>query len=169
MPRPDLSRVPEYYHRYIAQTEGDDLNTILKKQAITFTNFLQNIPAAKQDYRYGPDKWTIKEVLQHIIDTERVFAFRALCISRGEQQPIPGFDEDEYAKNAHCTNRKWTDMIEEFQAIRRSTEFLFSSLNEAQLENTGIASGKPVYVLGIGFITAGHVAHHEAILKERYL
>jgi hypothetical protein len=169
MPRPDLSRVPDYFHRYIAQTEGDDLNEILKKQAITFTSFLQNIPAGKYDYRYGPDKWTVKEVLQHIIDTERVFAYRALCIARGEQQPLPGFNEDDYAKNAPCADRKWSDMIEEFQAIRRSTELLFNSLDAARLEHSGIASGKPVYVLGIGFILAGHVAHHVAILKERYL
>lgn len=169
MPRPDLTRVPEYYHRYINQAEGDDLNTILKKQSISFFNFLQNIPVSKIDYRYGPDKWSVKEVLQHIIDTERVFTYRALCIARGEQQPLPGFNENEYAENAPCAHREWTEMNEEFKAVRRSTEILIGSLDEKALDRTGISSGKPVYVLGIGFMIPGHVEHHLKILKERYL
>ncbi len=169
MPRPDLSRVPVYYHNYISKVEGDDINEILSKQAISMADFLLNIPAEKRDYRYGPDKWTVKEVLQHMMDTERVFAYRALCFARGEQQPLPGFDENLYAGNSQCTNRKWTDMMEEFRAIRRSTEILFASFNNTQLEATGTASGWPVYVLGIGFLVAGHVQHHLNIIQERYL
>lgn len=169
MPRPDLNRVPEYYHKYIELVEGDDLIASLKKQAITFSDFLQHIPEEKTGFRYAPGKWTIKEVLQHIMDTERVFAYRALCFARGEQQPLPGFDENAFAENALCTNRAWKDMISEFQALRRSSEFLFSSMDPSKLEATGIASGKPVYVLGIGFMLAGHVTHHWKILKERYL
>lgn len=168
MPRPDLSRVPVFYHKYIAQVEGDDLNEILSKQAITFTAYLHDLPAEKRDFRYGPDKWTIREVVQHIMDAERVFAYRALCIARGEQQPLPGFDENLYADNAQCSNRKWTDMSEEFRAIRRSTEIMFASFNDNQLEAAGTASGWPVYVLGIGYMTAGHAQHHLNILRERY-
>lgn len=168
MPRPELSRVPEFYHKYIAQVEGDDLNEILRKQGITLAAYLDNLPEEKRDYRYGPDKWTIREVLQHIMDAERVFAYRALCIARGEQQSLPGFDENMYADNASCGNRKWSDMMEEFRAIRRSSELLFASFSEKQLEATGTANKWPVYVLGIGFMTAGHAQHHLNILKERY-
>lgn len=168
MPRPELDRVPEFYHKYIAQVEGDDLNEVLRKQGITLAAYLDNLPAEKRDYKYGPDKWTIREVLQHIMDAERVFAYRALCIARGEQQSLPGFDENQYADNAACSNRKWSDMMEEFRAIRRSTELLFASFSETQLQATGTANKWPVYVLGIGFMTAGHAQHHLNILKERY-
>lgn len=169
MARPDLSRVPEWYHRYIALVKGDDLMTVLKKQSITFSEFMQQLPAEKRDYRYGPDKWTIKEVLQHILDAERVFAYRALCIARGEKQPLPGFDENSYAARSKAGTRKWEDMLEEFRATRRSNEILFASFDETQLETTGTASGWPVYVMGIGFIIAGHLEHHLNIIKERYL
>jgi len=169
MPRPDISRVPAWYHNYIAQVEGDDLNAILKKQAISFSDFLQLIPAEKRDYRYGPDKWTIREVILHILDAERVFAYRALCIARGEQQALPGFDENSYVTNSKAGSRKWADLQDEFRAVRRSTEILFASFDEEQLEATGTASGWPVYVRGIGFIIAGHLQHHLTILKERYL
>jgi DinB superfamily len=158
-----------FYHKYIAQVEGDEINEILSKQAITILAFLNELPAEKRDYRYRPDKWTIREVLQHIMDAERVFAYRALCIARGEQQPLPGFDENMYADKAQCTNRKWSEMTEEFRAIRRSTEILFASFNESQLDATGTASGWPVYVMGIGYLTAGHAQHHLNILHERYL
>ncbi len=169
MPRPELSRVPVFYHKYIEQVDGDDLNEILSKQSIMFTSFLNELPKEKRDYRYGPDKWTIREVVQHIMDAERVFAYRALCIARGEKQSLPGFDENQYADNALCANRKWTDMTDEFRAIRRSTELLFASFNTAQLEATGTANNWPVYVLGIGYMTAGHAQHHLNIIRERYL
>lgn len=169
MARPDLSRVPEWFHRYIAQVEGDDLLPELTQQQSSFIQFLENLPADKRDYRYGPDKWTIKEVLQHIIDTERVFDYRALCIARGEQQSLPGFDENEYAANSKAQKRNWNDMLEEFKAVRRSTEIMFASFDNEQLEAAGISNKNPIYVLAIGFIIAGHVTHHLNVIKERYL
>ncbi|MBL7724720.1 MAG: DinB family protein [Chitinophagaceae bacterium] len=169
MARPDLSRVPEWFHRYIAQVEGDDLLPVLIQQQSSFVQFLENLPADKIDYRYGPDKWTIKEVLQHIIDAERVFLYRALCIARGEKQSLPGFDENEYAANSKAHNRNWNDMLEEFKAVRRSSEILFASFDNEQLEATGISNKNPIYVLAIGFIIAGHLTHHLNIIKERYL
>ena len=169
MARPDLSRVPEWFHGYIAQVEGDNLLPALTQQHSTFVQFLENLPVEKREYRYGQDKWTIKEVLQHIIDAERVFAYRALCIARGEQQSLPGFDENEYAARSKAQMRNWDDMLEEFKAVRRSTEILFSSFDNEQLETAGISNGKQVYVLGIGFIIAGHLTHHLNIIKERYL
>ncbi len=169
MPRPDLNRVPEYYHRYIEQLNGDDLVPALSQQANEFQKFLENIPTDKIDYRYAEDKWSIREVLQHIIDAERVFAYRALCFARKDQNSLPGFDEEDYARNAKADNRSWTEMLAEFRVVRQSTEILFSSFDNEQLETSGIANGKSVYVLAIGYILAGHANHHKRVLEERYL
>ncbi len=169
MPRPDLSRVPEYYHKYINQVEGDDLANIFKEQTCSFLEFLDELPKKKRNYRYAEDKWSIKEVLQHIIDAERVFAYRALCFARKDSTPLPSFDENNYAASAKVENRKWKDLLKEFKAVRTSTEILFNSFDDEQLDATGTASGKPVYVLAIGYIIAGHANHHIRVTKERYL
>lgn len=169
MPRPDLARIPEYYHRYINQVPEKDLMPALSDQKGNFIKLLKKIPVEKRSYRYAKGKWTIKEVLQHIIDTERVFAYRALCIARKDAAHFPSFDEDAYAANAKTAKRNWDDMVEEFKVVRRSTELLFASFDRQQLDTDGIASGRSMYVLGIGFIIAGHLTHHETILKERYL
>ena len=169
MPRPDLTRVPEYYHKYINQVEGDDLCKIFKEQSCSLLEFLDEIPKKKRNYRYAEDKWTIKEILQHIIDAERVFAYRALCFARKDSTPLPSFDENNYAASAKAENRKWKELVKEFKAVRESTEILFNSFDDEQLNSSGVASGKPIYVLGIGYIVAGHVNHHCQIIKERYL
>lgn len=169
MPRPDLSRVTAFYHRYINLVKEDDLVTALKKQSDSFPGFLASIPAAKREYRYAEGKWTVKEMLQHIIDTERIFAYRGLCIARKEQASLPGFDENEYADNSKAGSRSWDDLVEEFKVTRRSNEILFSSFDNEQLETNGTANGNPVYVLSIGFMLVGHIEHHVNVLKERYL
>jgi hypothetical protein len=169
MARPDLSRVFHFYHRYINQVKEDDLLTAFSNQTTSFLQFLSNIPADKRNYAYAEGKWTIQEVLQHIIDAERVFAYRALCIARQDTTPLPSFDENNYADNAKAGKRKWDDLIEEFKAVRRSTEIMFRSFDNDQLESNGVASGYPTYVLGIGYVMAGHVEHHVAVTKERYL
>ncbi len=169
MPRPDLSRVMEYFHRYISQVKEDDLLSALQNQTVHFIAFLKSIPDSKTGFRYAEGKWSIKEVVQHITDTERIFAYRALCFSRNEASPLPGFDENTYSDNSGADKRQWGDLIEEFAAVRKATELLFGSFNDEQLQRAGIASGNPNYVLGVGFIIAGHVEHHEKILKERYL
>ena len=169
MGRPDLSRVPEWYHGYINKVKEDDLSTAFNGQTNTFLKFLEELPEVKRNYRYADGKWTVKEVLQHIIDAERIFAYRALRFARKDSTPLPGFDENEYARNANVSNRNWNDMVEEFRALRQSTELMFTSFSEEELELPGVASEKLVYVLGIGFIIIGHVAHHWNILKERYL
>lgn len=169
MPRPDLSRVPQFYHRYINHVEENDVLPALQNQAATFLQFLHDIPADKRSYRYGPGKWTIQEVLQHIIDAERIFAYRALCFARKEQTSLPGFDENDYAGNSKAGKRNWDDMVEEFNTVRHGNAILFRSFDNEQLETTGIANNNPVYVMAIGFIMAGHVTHHREVLKERYL
>ena len=169
MPRPDLAKIPEWYHRYIQQVEGNDLMVALKKQTPAIFRFLNSVPRVKRDYRYEKGKWTIKEVLQHIIDAERVFAYRALCIARKEAVSLPGFDENDYADNSKANKRDWADLIEEIKAVRRSTEILFASFDKAQMATVGIANNNPVSVLAIGFIMVGHINHHIKVTKERYL
>ena len=167
--RPDLKRVPEFYHNYVNHTVESNVMDAFRNQTPVLLKFLQDIPKDKRDYRYGPDKWTIKEVLQHIIDAERVFAYRALCFSRKDSNALPGFDENDYAANAKADKRNWDDMMEEFKATRRSNELLFASFDDEQLDSTGTASGKTNYVSAWGFIMVGHINHHVRILKERYL
>jgi hypothetical protein len=169
MPRPDLNRVPEFYHGYINKVKEDDLVAALKNSGSSFISLLHSIPAEKQNYRYADGKWTIKEVVQHVIDSERVFSYRALRFSRKDPAPLPSFDENLFAQNAKAENRNWDDLIHEFTSLRKATGLMFASFDIEQLEADGIASGKPVYVLGIGFICAGHVNHHRQVIEERYL
>ncbi len=169
MPRPDLATIPEWYHRYVNQVEGNDLVAAMKKQTPAIFRFLNSISPEKRNYRYGKEKWTIKEVLQHIIDAERVFAYRGLCIARKETVSLPSFDENDYADNSKAKKRDWADMIEELKAVRRSTEILFGSFDKEQLSTVGIANNNPVSVLAIGFILVGHINHHIKVTKERYL
>ncbi len=169
MPRPVLSTIPEWYHHYIQQVEGNDLVVAIKKQTPVITRFFNRIPVEKRNYRYDKGKWTIKEVLQHILDAERVFAYRGLCIARKDSASLPGFDENDYADNSKAKKRDWAEMIEELKAVRRSTEILFESFDKEQLSTFGTANNNPVSVLAIGFILVGHINHHVRIIKERYI
>ncbi len=169
MPRPDLSRVPEWYHGYINKVEGNDLVKAMEAQTAPFIRYLKKIPVAKRNYRYAKGKWTIREMLLHIIDAERIFAYRALCFARQETAPLPSFDENTYADNSKASKRDWDGMIEEFKALRKSNEIMFKTFDKQQLDTAGIASGKSVYVSAIGFIMVGHINHHVNIINERYL
>ncbi len=169
MPRAELSRIPGWYHGYINQVKENDLESALTNNTSAALDFLSKIPAEKHDFRYAEGKWTVKEVFQHVIDAERVFGYRALCIARRDQTPLPSFDEDSYAKNSNAGNRKWADMLAEFKSLRESNERMFRSFDAEQLESTGNASGNSIYVLGIGFILVGHVTHHLNVIRERYL
>jgi hypothetical protein len=167
--RPDLTRVPEFYHNYINQVSENDLMSAFKIQTPIVIQFFQNIPANKIEYAYSEGKWTIKEMLQHIIDAERVFSYRALRFARKDPTPLPGFDENLFAENAKASKRNWNDLLEEFKIVRKATEQLFGSFDEAQLDASGISSNKSIYVLAFGYICVGHAIHHMNIVKERYL
>jgi len=169
MPRPDLSRVPDFFHGYISKVKEDDLMTGLRSSTAALFSLLDEIPSDKYEYRYAENKWSIKDVIQHMIDAERVFTYRALRIARRDQTPLPGFDENLFAQTANADKRNWNEMVEEFATLRKATEALFASFDNVQLESEGNASGKSIYVLGIGYIVAGHVNHHLDIIKERYL
>jgi hypothetical protein len=169
MPRPDLSRVPVYFHNYINQVPEDDLAESFRKQSEVFIKFLESIPQDKHDYRYAEGKWTLKELLQHIIDAERIFTYRALRFARKDATPLASFDENNYALHSKAGSRSWNDLVEEFKSLRKSTQFLFNSFDSEQLNASGVSNNNSIYVLGIGFITIGHTLHHKKIIEERYL
>ena len=169
MPKPDLSTVPEWYHRYINQVQEEDLDKAIQTNTETSIQFLHSIPEEKWNHRYADDKWSIKEMIQHIIDAERIFSYRALCFARGEKISLPGFEENDYAAASKADTRSKEELIEEFETVRKSIQQLFNSLDEEQLHSVGIANNNFISVNAIGFIIPGHVQHHINILRERYL
>lgn len=169
MPRPNQNDFAPYYGRYIAQVKEEDILDAFANQNNIIKSFLQSIPAAKWDYAYAEGKWTVKELVQHIIDAERIFAYRALRLARKDETPLPGFDENTYAPASEAGRRTAEALTEEFLAVRKTTELLFKSFTDEMLQFKGVASNQPVSVNALGFITAGHFYHHKNILEERYL
>jgi hypothetical protein len=167
MNRPQTQEYPEWGNRYISLIEGN-INQVLTDQATDFPNFINNL-IEKGDYAYAPGKWTIKEMLGHIIDTERIMVYRLLCFARGEQAALPGFEEDDYVANASFKDRTLFSLSEEFAVLRKSNLYLINSLNEEELDRIGNANGKNISVRALTFILAGHVIHHTNVIKERYL
>ncbi len=158
-----------YYHSYIDTVSSTDLIVELKKTKTNFQTEFFKLDDAIANYQYAPDKWTVKELLLHLIDCERIFAYRALCIARGEQQGLPGFEENDYAKNCKAEKRTLQGILEEFLAVRASTIVLFENLDKQDLLRIGKANGNEISVRAIGFIIVGHQNHHFKILEERYL
>ncbi len=169
MAKPSTSTYVSYFQRYVDQVPEEDLFTAFKNQTSQLEGFLKSIAEEKSSYAYAEGKWTIKELLQHIIDTERIFNYRALCLARGEKQNLPGFEEDDYAANSFANQRSWDDLVKEFLAVRKGTEMLYGSFDESVLDNAGLANNNPVTVASLGFTTVGHYYHHKKILEERYL
>ena len=158
-----------YYKPYIEALGEVDLLHELEHSFTPFIDFLKTIPTEKLEYQYAEGKWTIKDIVQHLIDAERIFAYRALRIARKDQTPLPGFEENEYVETAFANNRTMEDLIEEFVTVRQATLSLFITFSDEQLTQMGTASEKPVSVRAIGFIILGHQKHHLKIIKERYL
>jgi hypothetical protein len=169
MPRPDLNRVPSFYHNYIAKVQQENLVDAFIAHQKEFLQLLETLPADKWDYKYAKDKWTIKELVQHVIDAERIFSYRVLCFARNESASLPGFNENSYAAASKAFKRKPEELIAELKAVQQSTTLLFSSFDEDQLEAAGTANNSSIYVNAIGFIVVGHALHHAKILKDRYL
>ena len=169
MPRPDLNKIPAFYHGYVNLVKEDDLLSAFRMQEAVIKEFLSSVPSDKYEYQYAPGKWTLKEMLQHLIDAERVFGYRALCFARNDSTPLPGFNENEYVNESFANKREWNDLVNELLIVRKSNELLFISLNEEQLNRSGIANNSSNYVLGWGYISIGHVAHHIQVMKQRYL
>jgi uncharacterized damage-inducible protein DinB len=163
------SEYPIFYSTYIKAIENVELIEELEICLHDFIRFVQNIPMDKFDYRYAKGKWTIKELIQHVIDTERIFAYRALRISRNDKTPLPGFEENDYVDNTTANKRSIQDLLAEFSAVRHSNLFLFKSFSQVQLLRMGIVSENSVSVRAIGFILIGHQKHHQKVFAERYL
>lgn len=164
----DLDRVPPFYHNYIRQVGTDNLEDAFTVHQALLMTHLSDLTEEQWEYRYAEGKWSVKEVVQHIIDAERIFGYRALCLARGETVSLPGFDENAYAARSKADERRPTALLDELEAVQRSTALLFRSFDEEQLEASGISNGKSMYVRAIGFICVGHARHHLNILQERY-
>ncbi len=158
-----------YYKTYIDKAGTLDLENGLKTNFEAVDAFLSNLPNDKLEYRYEEGKWTIKEVIQHIIDTERVFTYRALRIARKDRTPLPGFDQDEFALNCDANRRTLKSLMNEYKAVRMATIALYDSFTEEMLMEIGTASNSALSVRAVAFITIGHENHHCKVIKERYL
>jgi uncharacterized damage-inducible protein DinB len=159
-----------YFSTYINQVSEE--YTLIEELEISvhrLIKFVQNIPMDKFDYRYAEGKWTIKDILQHIIDTERIFAYRALRIARNDKTALPGFDENSYADEANGSSRSIQSLLTELAIVRQATIALFKSFSADDLIRSGTASDKPISVRAIGFIIIGHQNHHQKVFEERYL
>jgi hypothetical protein len=167
MNRPQPNEYPNWGEQYISLVEEEDVIALMERQTQEFPQFLDNF-IEKADYAYAPGKWTIKELIGHIIDTERILTFRLLSFARNESSDLPGFDEDEYVKAAHFADRSLLSLGEEFSLLRKANLYLFKSLDETNLNRGGMASSKYLTVRALLFIIAGHLIHHTRIIKERY-
>jgi uncharacterized damage-inducible protein DinB len=159
-----------YYQAYLNQVTNEF--TLVEELEISlhrFIKFVQDIPMDKFDYRYADGKWTIKDIIQHIIDAERVFSYRALRFARKDATELPGYDEDEFANYANGSQRSIMDLLNELSAVRYATLSLFKSFNSEQLARIGIASENPMSVRAAGFVIIGHQNHHQKVFIERYL
>lgn len=167
MNRPQTQDYPEWYKGYINLVEGD-VAEMLEQQATAFPNFINTL-VEKGDYAYAPGKWTIKEMVGHIIDTERIMVFRLTSFARNEKANLNSFDEDAYVLSAHFKDRSLFSLGEEFSLLRKANMFLINSLTEEELNRNGHSNNQSITVRALVFILAGHVQHHTNIINERYL
>ena len=167
--RPTSDEAASYYFGYIDRVEGDDVLAVLHSQLDETVQFLSTVSEEKSRHRYAPGKWSLRELLNHVNDTERLFVFRALWFARGFEEPLPSFDQEIAVKNSDADTVPWNDMVDEFQSLRHSTLSFFRSLPEVAWSRAGVASGNQFTVRALAFITAGHVAHHADVMRRLYL
>ncbi len=167
--RPTTKEYGSYYKPYLNLVDGTDIHAILKKGKSVAVNFMQKIPKATWDYSYGKDKWTVKEVIIHLMDTERIFAYRALRIARGDKTSLPGFEQNDFVERSNAKDRSPASIISEYKAVREATIHLFRNLDSQALDRIGKASKNPLSPLAAAFLIAGHEIHHFTILRDKYL
>ncbi len=168
MPRPAPEDYAPFYHTYVSKIFAEHPLAVLQDNQQELRLAMSRLDAGKADYAYAEGKWTVKQLLQHMTDTERVFAYRAMRIARGDETPLPGFDENLYAANALVEHVALQALADELVGLRETTITLFSHFTVGDLQRKGMASNSPVTVNALAFIMAGHIKHHLAILKERY-
>jgi hypothetical protein len=169
MERPSLEEVPAFYHGYLAAADGTDHVEAISKASARFAGVMQAVPEGLEELRYAPGKWSIKEVVQHVIDSERIFTYRALRFARHDDTALPGFEENDYAAHCEADRRPWKDLVQEFQDVSRSTAALVRSFTPDMLLRGGKANGSFITVRGLAWIIAGHVEHHCNVIEQRYL
>ena len=169
MARPKEGDYASFYHNYIQKAVGENPKDLIEKYSVALNEFINHLPEAKADYAYAENKWTVKDVIQHLIDAERIFAYRALRFARKDATNLPGFDENSFAANANAGSRSLQSLQEEFKAVRKSTDLLLLSFTEEQLQQKGMGNNNSITVNAIAFITFGHLLHHKEILEDRYL
>lgn len=159
---------PAFYAAYVDTVFGDVMQ-VLNEQVTSFPAFLETIPAGRSEYAYAEGKWTIKEVVGHVLDTERIMAYRALRFARNDTKALPGFEQEDFVSNARFNARSLPSLAEEFVLLRKSNVALFNTFNETELNRRGLASDRLISVRAFLYIVAGHLNHHRNIIKERYL
>lgn len=167
--RPQPNEAASYYFTYIDRVSSDDIVAELQDQLDQGLAFLSGVSEEKSLHKYGPDKWTIKQVLGHVNDTERLFQSRAFWFARGFQEPLPSFDQNVCVENSDADNVSWASHVEEFRAVRLASLAFIRNLPEEAWDRRGIASDNPFTVRALAYITAGHATHHLKIIQERYL
>lgn len=169
MNRPTETEYAPYYQGYVNQVSESDIIAVLRSEIDDLDVLLNRVPAEKETYAYGEGKWTIREIVGHLIDGERVFGYRAFCIARGETQNLPSFEQDDYLRTAPYNQIDLEDLLSELRLVRLSNIAMFRTLDEAAWNRTGTANNNQVTVRALAFIMAGHVRHHMNVLRERYL
>jgi len=169
MTRPQTSEAAVYYFKYIDLITSEDIVPAMEQQTSEMLQFLSGIGEEQSLHSYAPGKWTIREVLNHVNDGERVFAARAFWFARGFTDALPSFEQDIAVQTAQANNTSWADLVEEFKYVRLATISFFKSMPDEAWERTGVASDNPVSVRALAYIMAGHVTHHIGVLREKYL
>ena len=169
MNRPAETEYAPYYQGYVGQVNESDIMAVLRSEIDDLDVLLGRVPADKETYAYAEGKWTIREIVGHLIDGERVFGYRALCIARGEQQNLPGFEQDDYMRTAPYNHVDLEDLLSELRLVRLSNIAMFRTLDEEAWSRVGTANNNQVTVRALAFIMAGHLRHHMKVLQERYL
>jgi uncharacterized damage-inducible protein DinB len=160
-----------YFEQYIKLVYSEDTSILenLMSSQKEFESLLRNIPKEKHNFSYAEGKWTLKEVIQHIIDTERIFCYRALCFARNDKTSLPGYDQDVFVDNDNANDRNYYDLLDEMELLRKSTIHLYKSFSEEALLRIGVASDEKMSVRALGYLFSGHQIHHLNVVKERYL
>jgi len=169
MNRPNETEYAPYFQSYVNQVSETDILHVMRAQVDDLDVLLERVAPEKETYRYAEDKWSIREIVGHLIDGERVFGYRAFSIARGEQQSLPGFDQDEYMLTAPYNNIELEDLLSELRLVRLGNIAMFRTLDEESWNRVGTANENQVSVRAIAFIMAGHLRHHMNVLRERYL
>jgi uncharacterized damage-inducible protein DinB len=168
--KPLQTEYAPYFENYIKLVpEGADILECFEDNMMDFQDMILSVPKKKLEFRYAEGKWTIKEIIQHLIDCERIFCFRALCIARGDKNALPGFEENDYAANSFANQRDIDSLLDEYDKVRDCTIAFYNSLDKSVYANTGVSNNNPMSVRAVAYIIAGHELHHMGVIEEKYI